>query len=263
MTTLTNYYYSGQGSLYVAQRSTTTGKPLGFTRVGNVPELSLDIQVDKFEHKESESGSRLLDLTLIKEKKGLFKFKLENLTLDNLALYLYGTNTKVSAGTVAAGAEAITVPAGAKAGMRFALANPNVSSVVVKDSTGVTTYVENTDYIVDAKNGVVELLAGDIVTDAASADIVIKPNYSFGAYTNMEALTNANAPERWLRFEGLNTVDNSVVIVDLFRAQFDPLTGYSLINDELASADIAGSLLADPFITAAGQSKLFRQRNVA
>lgn len=37
MTTLTNYYYSGQGSLYVAQRSTTTGKPLGFTRVTHCP----------------------------------------------------------------------------------------------------------------------------------------------------------------------------------------------------------------------------------
>lgn len=259
---MSNLYYSGQGSLYVAKRNAVTGVPEGFIPIGNVPELTLDIEIDKFEHKESESGSRLLDLTIIKEKKGKFKFKLENLSLENLAIGLFGTSATVAGGTIAVGSpEVVAIPMGAKS-MRFALAHPDVSTVVVKDNAGSATLVLGTDYTLDAKNGVIIVPAtGAIVTAAASAATTIKVSYTYASYNNLEAFTSAAAPERWLRFEGLNTVDNSRVIIDLYRAQFDPLTGYSLINDELGSVDMAGNLLADAFIVSG--SKFFRQRNVA
>lgn len=253
-----NNYYSGQGSLYSSKRATGTGKPLGFARVGNIPELTLDIEVDKFEHKESESGSRLLDLTMIKEKKGKFTFKLENLSLANLAEYLFGTSATVAGGTVVD--ETIAIPSGAKS-LRFPLAHPGVSTVVVKSSPGSTTYIDGTDYTVDLKNGVLILPAnGAIVTAAASAGVDVKASYAYASYTNMEAFTSAASPERYLRFEGLNTADGTSVIVDLFRCQFDPLTGYGLINDEIGSVQVTGYLLADPYISAPA-SPFFRQRN--
>ena len=260
---MSNLYYSGQGSLYIAERDTATGKPKGFVAVGNVPELTLDIEVDTYEHKESESGSRLLDLTIIKQKKGKFKFKLENLSLDNMAIGLYGSVAQVAGGTVAIGSpETITIPRGTK-GKRFALANPDISTVIVKDSAGTVTHVAGTDYTLDAKNGVIIIpeSGSAIVTAAASADTSIKVTYTYAAYTNLDAFTSAAAPERFLRFEGLNTIDNSRVIIDLFRAQFDPMTGYSIINDELGSVDMSGYLLADAKILTG--SKFFRQRNVS
>lgn len=265
---MANYYYSGQGSLFSAKRDAATGKPLGFLPVGNVPSLSLDIEVTKFEHKESESGSRALDLTIVQEKKGKFTFSLENVSAENLAIGLYGTTSKVASGTVAVGSpEVIAVPKDAVAGMRFPLKHPKVTTVVVKDSAGTTTYVEGTDYTVDGNNGNIILVAGgDILTDAAAAvgtTVDIKVSYSYGAYTNLEAFTQAVSPERYLRFEGLNTVDGSRVLVDMYRAQFDPLTGYQLINEEIANVEMKGSLLADPFITDQAASKFFRERIIA
>ena len=246
---MANYYYSGQGSLYVAERDASTGAPKGFIPVGNVPELTIDIEVTKFEHKESESGNRLLDLTVIKEKKGAFKFKLENLSLDNLALGLFGETATV------VGASVTDELVKFYAGKRMPLAYPGVSAVVVKDNaTGLITYVEGTDYSVDAKNGVITFLVG--TTIAGDVDV----SYTYSGFTNMEAFTSAAAPERFLRFEGLNTIDNSSVIIDMYRAQFDPMTNYALINDELAAVDMSGYLLADSFITSG--SKFFRQRNL-
>jgi hypothetical protein len=247
---MSNYYYSGQGSLYVAERDVATGKPKGFLPIGNVPELTIDIEVTKFEHKESESGSRLLDLTIVKEKKGTFKFKLENLSLENLAMGLYGESAAVVGGSVVG--ETVSF----YAGKRMPLAHPDVSAVVVKDDTDVTTYALGTDYLVDAANGV-------IIFPATGSTIVgsCKVSYTYGAYSKMEAFTSAASPERYLRFEGLNTVDNSRVIIDAYRAQFDPLTNYGLINDELAAVDMSGSLLADSFVVSG--SPFFRQRNVA
>lgn len=256
---MANYYYSGQGSLYAAERDPTTGKAKGFVRVGNVPELTMDIEVTKFEHKESESGNRLVDLTLTKEKKGKFKFKLENLTLDNLAMGLYGEVATVSGATVVAeNVDIFTLPAG----KRFALAHPDVSAVVVKDATNTTTYVLDTDYSLDAKNGTITPIAGgDIALAAAATDIVLHVGYTYAAYTNMEAFTSAVSPQRWLRFEGLNTVDGTRVIIDMYKAQFDPLTNYGLIVEDIASIDMAGDILADSLVLSGSQ--FFRQRNVS
>jgi len=247
---LTNYYYSGQGSLFTAVRDTVTGKPMGFERLGNIPELSLDIEVTNFEHKESETGARGLDLILNKERKGKFTFKIESITLENLALGLMGNMSTVAGASVTG--ESVKV----YLGKRTPLANPRISSWTISD--GGAPLVAGTDYTLDLANGVIiwpdthgSLVDGDIVT----------VDYTHGGYTRLDSFTQASANERYLRFEGLNTVDDSLVIVDLFRCQFDPLTGYGLINEELASVDITGSLLADPFITSG--SRFFIQRNVA
>ena len=259
---MANYYYSGQGSLYIAERD-SSGKAMGFTPLGNVPELTLNIETTKFEHKESESGQRLLDMTITKEKKGTFEFKLDNLNLDNLAMSLWGVKATVAGATVAV--ENVTLPADTAGGVRFALAHPTVSAVTVKDLTGVTTYVLNTDYTVDAKNGVIIPKAGGAIVAAADlltapATLVLHVGYTYAGYTKVDAFTQSSAPERWLRFEGINTVDDKAVIVDLFKAQFEPMTGYALINDELGVVSMKGALLADALQLTG--SKFFRQVNV-
>lgn len=309
---MANYYYSGQGSVYAAKRDAATGQPLGFLPLANVPELTIDIEVDKFEHKESETGGRNLDLTIIKEKKGKFKAKMESVPVENLALGVYGHSAKVPLGTI------VDEPLKFYAGMRMPLKHISVSAVTVEGPVSATfavstvyalgAYVQpitpnghyykvtvagasdasepvwptngatvvsatatfldmgtiakvaGVDYTADLKNGTLIFPAsGTTLVDGD--DLLV--SYSHAAYMNLEAFTSAVSPERWLRFEGLNTVDDAAVVVDLYRAQFDPLTGYSLINDEIASLDMSGNLLADPFISGVNVSKFFRQRNAA
>jgi len=250
-----NNYYSGQGSLYVATRS-IVGVPLGFMRLGNVPELTIDIATTIFEHKESESGVRGIDLTITKENKGSFAFKMENLSLDTLAMGLYGTKSSVIAGTVTAGAPDIVK---LYWGKRSPLAHPDVSNVVVKSAIGGTIYDVTDDYLVDAKNGILTgVSSGDGGAIANATDVYV--SYDYAAVGKLDAFM-VTAPERWLRFQGLNTVDGTSVLIDIFRAKFDPLTGYSLINDELASASMKGTALADEFRLTG--SKYFRQQNLA
>ncbi len=62
----TNQYFSGQGSLLLETRS-VAGAAEGFVPVGNVPELTLAFDTTTFEHKESCTGSRGIDLELIQE----------------------------------------------------------------------------------------------------------------------------------------------------------------------------------------------------
>ena len=258
---MANYYFSGQGSLKMAERDPVTGEPLGFLPLGNIPELTLNIEVSKFEHKESESGARLIDLTLTTEKKGTFEFTVENLSLDNLAMGLWGETVTVPSGSVAVGTPETITLGKFMAGAQYALKHSRVTTFVLKDSTGVTTYVLDTDYTLDAVNGTFTPKAGGaIATATALAGVTVKASYEYAAYKRVDAFTRSDAPVRWLRFEGLNTIDNTRVIVDLFKAQFDPLTGYGLINEELASIAMAGTLLGDS--TRLTGSKFFSQRNI-
>lgn len=258
---MANYYFSGQGSLKMAERDPVTGEPLGFLPLGNIPELTLNIEVSKFEHKESESGARLIDLTLTTEKKGTFEFTVENLSLDNLAMGLWGETVTVAAGTVAVGTPEVITLGKFVPGAQYALKHAKYTTLVLKDSTGTTTYVKDTDYTEDAVNGTFTPKAGGaIATATATAGVTVQASYAYAAYKRVDAFTRADAPIRWLRFEGLNTIDNTRVIVDLFKAQFDPLTGYGLINEELASIQMAGTLLGDS--TRTSGSKFFSQRNI-
>lgn len=258
---MANYYFSGQGSLKMAERDPVTGEPLGFLPLGNIPELTLNIEVSKFEHKESESGARLIDLTLTTEKKGTFEFTVENLSLDNLAMGLWGETVTVAAGSVSVGTPEVVTLGKFVPGAQYALKHAKYTTLVLKDSTGTTTYVKDTDYTEDAVNGTFTPKAGGaIATATAAAGTTVQASYSYAAYKRVDAFTRADAPVRWLRFEGLNTIDNTRVIVDLFKAQFDPLTGYGLINEELASIQMAGTLLGDS--TRTSGSKFFSQRNI-
>lgn len=240
---MANYYYSGQGSFFIAER-TAGGLARGFLPVGNVTQATIDITVDKFEHKESESGQRLLDLTIIKEKKGKLSITFDNLDMNNLALSLYGTKSSVT-GTSVVGEDIVGY-----LGQMTALARPTVSAVTITNSAGTTTYVSGTDYVLNANYGTITIPAtGSAITDGQA----LRANYTYGGYTNMEAFITGTAPERWVRFQGLNTADGTRVLVDIFRARMDPMTGLSLINDELSVPQMTMDILADSTKTTGSQ----------
>lgn len=250
-----SYYYSGQGRLGIGDRDPATGKSSNVIFVGNVTSLTVDISQDKFEHKESMSGSRGLDLTFSKENKATFKFVAESLVKSLLALGLYGQVSEKVAGTVTA--EKHTV----KPGMAIPLANPNVDAVVVKTTAATpVTLVENTDYIVDEGFGTVHILPTTLVVLPAGTEVSV--DYTFEKFSQIDSFTNSVAPERYLRFEGLNTVDGSLRLIEIPRASFDPITGLEFINDELGSGEFNGSALLDSFITTVGDSQFFRERRI-
>ena len=311
-----NYYYSGQGSVYVAQRN-AAGNPLGFRQIGNVPSLELSIDVTKFEHKESCTGQRAIDLTIVQEKNGTFTVNMESISAKNLALAAWGTSGLVAGAAVTTGSIVVDDPdlryhvgdvnldpdvvitlenpaaVGAAAWVattayavgdtvipvvandRFyyvATSNagtsagteptwPVVTGDTVVDGTvtwtdgGLIVLVEDTHFSVDSIFGMVAFLSAAGVVSGSTYTV----GYTHLGYVNVDALTETSQ-ERWLRFEGLNTIDGQQVIVDLFRASFDPLQGYGLINEEIAAMEVSGNILLDPQRPAGQQ--FFRQQYV-
>lgn len=100
-------YFSGQGKVYAADRD-SSGNPGAFRYLGNVPELKIGLSVDFMEHKESISGSRIMDQRTQKQMKGTVSVTLEELTSANLALALYGQTPR----DLSVASQAVTGPGG-------------------------------------------------------------------------------------------------------------------------------------------------------
>lgn len=228
-------YFSGQGRVYIAVA--TAGVPAAFRFVGNCPVLNVALETDVLDHRESTSGQRLTDLRIIRGKSSKFNFTLEEFSAANLALALYGASSSIAGTTTSAE----IAPATFAVGDYWRLLHPDVSSLVITDSAGTpATLVLNTDYSIDsAKHGMVKILGLAAYTQP------FKAAYSYATRTSIKMLTEGFV-DRWIRFNGLNTVDtNRAVVVDLYKVNFDPIAQMDLISDDIGKMELSGGALYD------------------
>jgi hypothetical protein len=231
-----NIYFRGQGRLFLASRD-VNGNKTAITWVGNVSALSVSLETETLEHKESYTGQRLTDVKLITGKSAKVTATLESWDLDNLALGLYGQKVTVTGASVTNE----VLPSGLAVNDIVQTANPKISTVVVKDSAGTpATLTLGTHYSIDdASYGRIKIL------NLASFVQPLKVDYAYAARKDVGMFTQS-VPERWLSFHGLNTaVGNTPIIVDLFRVQLDPMSQLPLIGDEIAGYELAGEALVD------------------
>lgn len=227
-------YFSLQGEVWAGERD-ASGNAKAMVFMGNVPEFEVNLSVDKAEHIEDYTGDRTTDAVLIKVKKGDVSISTEEMTKDNLSLCLYGAASEVAAGTVTGWA----FPATVAAGETHLIPHQLLSALVLKDSTPSTPQVLElgVDYEADLTYGSAKFLD---VTDLVQP---VKADYSHGKVDSI-AIFGTNAPERWIRFKGINTLNGKRVLMDLYRVSFEP-GSLSLIAREFGKTPLKAQLLSD------------------
>lgn len=242
-------YFSGQGKLFVAPivDGVIAG---GFVWVGNVPDFKPAFENSKIEHKESFSGSRLLDKTITTEVKAKISATLEDWSEDNLALAVRANTATVAAGSVVDE----VLPLNLVAGDIVATKKQKISAVTMEDSTAGTplVLVDGTDYrVVDADFGTIEIL------DPTGFVQPLKVSYS-NAAGKSTAFFSAAAKEVAIRFEGVNTADgNKKVMAEIYRVALDPTKELGLITNDLGQFILEGNALVDS--TKASNDAVFGQ----
>lgn len=234
-------YFSGQGKVYLAPRNLTTGQPINFMHVGNVPELNLELSSDTVEHKESRSGLRVVDKIITTMQKIALNLTLEEFNAANFQKAVYGTPQAITGATIFSTPEVL--PTGLVVGDYVRLQHGNVTTLVLKDNTGSpVTLVLGTHYeITNALTGMIKILSVAGLTQTTG----ITATYVYG---NSKGVSMFTAPRKefWLRFDGLNTAEGSVpVIVDLYKVTLNPTSSMQLISDEISKFPLAGFALYD------------------
>lgn len=225
-------YISLQGKFYLSEL--VNGVASAMRHLGNVPDFELEIGADVVEHKESTSGQRTTDFTMINATSVNFTGTLEETDPENLQYILSGMNhavatttaTDISLGTVVAGKE-------------IKLDGYNLKTVSFKDSTtGTAKTVDPENYTLDAVFGTV------VFHDVSDLTMPILATYTTGAVTNT-TLASDFEKEYELFFKGINTANGKHMAVRLWRTKKSPETTFPLIHEELGQYEISGQALSD------------------
>lgn len=229
--------FSLQGKVYTATRDAVTGKASNHIWLGNVPEAKLELSTETSDKFESFSGNRLLYGSLQKSKSANFSATLDEWLPESLALGLYGTKANVTTASITAEA----FPTGLVVGSRVQLSKKFASAIVVKDSTGSPlTLTLNTHYkIVSATAGIIEIL------NLASFVQPFKADYTHADATRLVMFSNVTPPQRYIVFDGINTVTGDKTVIELYRVQFDPVKDFGLINEDWGGFSLTGKALYD------------------
>lgn len=242
MTTFNDNYFSGQGKIYIAKRDPTTGNPLNFYYMGNVPKLEAQYTATRRKHQESTSGQRLTDRVQSTTKEGRLALTLEDVQKKNLALLMAGNTVSLASGSFAS-ASFDVFPSALVVGDIVKLAKPNATSFVLKDSAGSpATLVFNTDYaIIDAGHGLVQILNLSTYTQP------FKAQYSYAATDAVTAYTADDDTEYYVYFAGINTEadPDQRIGADFYRCVFDPGKSLNLISADQGTFDLEAEILRD------------------
>lgn len=213
-------YWNGQGPVFLAERDTTTGAPLGLEFAGDSPELRIEASSSQTDIRENVSGQRNIASSLAGEKTFAISITFQSSKAEHLKTRLQGDLTTKVAGSVVD--EVVT----GYHDKFVQLANVKCSNIVVTDSTAVTTYVANTDYVAYGDEGMIEILSTGSITDGES----LKVDYDYAAQKRIAV--NPQDKEWQLVFPGINRRrDSKRGRLTVYKMSLEP-GGVNIIQDD-------------------------------
>jgi hypothetical protein len=168
----TNEYQIPRGRLFF-DIFDESGATTGERALGNAPSFTLEIATEKAEHFSSESGLRQKDKSVVLEVTRTGKMVVDNMSLENVGLFISGTSELIDQSVATGEEEELTVQTGRHYQLGVSASVPTgvrqVSTVVVTNGLVApddVTYVEGDDYELDEEMGRLQILAdGDIEDD--------------------------------------------------------------------------------------------------
>lgn len=208
---MANNYTLGRGKLYFdpfATGATVSASTVGLGEryLGNSPEFTLSLESTKLDHFNADEGVRVKDRSVLLELNRTGSFIVDDISAENLALFVLGSTSTVSQTSATGVTSAFTavkadqyyqlgVTTSTPAGVR------DVTNVVVTNTaTPATVYVAGTDYIVDLDLARIQIVAG-----GACVGQGITVTYNRAATTYERIVTASSAEvEGALRFIAFN-----------------------------------------------------------
>ena len=172
----TNHYQIPRGRVFF-DRFDALGAKTGERYLGNCPGFTVAIKSEKAEHYSSESGLRQKDLSIVTQVDRTGTLTVDNLSLDNLALFIAGELATLVQSADSEVTEELDVLQGRYYQLGVTEQNPvgarDISGLVVQATdSSATHYEEDEDYEVDEALGRVRILTGGDIAPLGTAETV-------------------------------------------------------------------------------------------
>lgn len=156
---------------------------------------------------------------------------------ESLAMALFGTAATLAQGSGSVTDEVVT----AALGKYVELSKQNIAEAgfVVTNSGATVTYVLGTDYEVNYRLGLLKVLTGGAIADAAS----LKVDFTYNAIsgTTISGGTQ-NQVRAQFKLDGVNFADGLPVIVDIWEAVLTPDSAFDFLQENFAEIALKGRL---------------------
>lgn len=165
-----------------------------------------------------------------------FTMDLTEVTGDILVMAFLGTSASLNqvAGNLTA------APVTIKKGFWVPIGKLNLAATVtVKNTAGVTTYVENTDYVLNRALGWIKVLSTSAILDAASLQITAAYSAGSGTVISGSTMTEVRAN---IIFDGINQADGTQVTVDIFEAVVSADSAFDFLGNDFGKVSLKGKL---------------------
>ena len=195
-----------RGKVLFARYLPGTQIPGPFKELGNTPEFTMSRETAKMSHYSSQAGLKVLDEELTTDSKLTGSLNTDDMRATNVALWFMGTVSTLTQASITATAQNETVDKGDIIQLGRRATNPagarNVTVTTVTSNPTGTTYVANTDYLVHAELGLVEILPTGAITNASP--III--NYTAATASSAQIVMGETDAEGELKFIAFNPV---------------------------------------------------------
>jgi hypothetical protein len=112
------------------------------------------------------------------------------------------------------------------------------SAIVVENSGGTVTYVEDTDYVLNRPLGLIKILSGSVIADNAS--LLVSGPYGAMAGTRVSGATQGEIRCRIL-FDGINQADGSEVTAEIYEAILSAESEFDFLPDDFGVVSMTGT----------------------
>lgn len=237
---MANYTVS-KGELWFSDFKVGTEIPAGWRFLGNAPEFNITVENETLDHYSSTRGIKEKDASIVLQTNASASLILDDIQIENLALFYFGSSDTVSQTALTAQTETFTdVKPGHSYQLGISTNNPtgvrSISNVSVEVASVAKTL--NTDYTVDAELGIIHIVAGGTI--AADADIVVE--YDRAAKSRTQVISGSDQVEGALRFISYNEQGARIDYM-LPKVKLSPNGDFSLISDEWQQLPLSAEIL--------------------
>ena len=156
---------------------------------------------------------------------------------ESIAMALFGTATDLNQGSGTVTDEVVVADLGKW--VKLAFGNIATAGFTVSHTSGTPNYVLGTDYEVNYRLGMLRVLAGGAIADAAS----LKVDYTYNAVTGTKVAGGTQTQVRaQFKLDGVNFADQLPVIVDVWEAVLTPDSAFDFLQNDFAEIALKGRL---------------------
>lgn len=229
--------FLGAGDLYIARYNAATSAfddwvgPLEGTKF----EVKPNVDIKELSSRGRSTYGQVIESVTLNQPAD-FTIEMPEVNKATLLLALMGKSSAVNqtAGTITAQSLTVTTK-----DAWLDIGKQNITTLTVKDSTGLTTYAAGTDYVINKRMGWIKILSGSLIV--ASATLTLD-----GAYAAVTGALIAGATESQVRakfrLDGVNQADRLPCIVDVHEAVIAADSAFDFLADDFATLTLTGRL---------------------